>query len=153
MRRWGYLIPVGATPQAVYSPVWLFAESHPGEVAEVCLAHSDATLSVAARVEEALHELIGGFKARRLRVSEVDVEEAAEHMKRVLVEWRSMGLRTAVDVTPGRKSMSIAAYKAAVEAGADVVTYLHLLDRGYEGLPIHLAPRPVWRLVYLRGGP
>ncbi|RLG02191.1 MAG: hypothetical protein DRN61_06910 [Thaumarchaeota archaeon] len=150
--RWGYLAPVGARPQAVYSPLWLFAERH-GGLEEVCLAHSEATLSAALRVEEALKHLVEGARATRIQVPEADVEEASRLMRGVLEAWRARGLKLAVDVTPGRKAMSIAAYKAAVEAGADAVIYLHLLDPSYEGLPVHLIPSSAWSLVYLRGPP
>ena len=54
-------------------------------------------------------------------------------------EYKNKGL-IAVDVTPGRKIMSIAALEAAVKTKVDKIYYLHLLDEGYRNLFVSEIP-------------
>ena len=56
-----------------------------------------------------------------------------------ITECKNEGI-VAVDVTPGRKIMSIAALEGAKRAQADKIYYLHLLDESYRDLLVDEIP-------------
>lgn len=63
-------------------------------------------------------------------------------------ELRRSGLRVVVNITPGTKLMSLAAYMGAVEGGADEVFYLSVRDSSYSRellpfIPKHALERAV----------
>jgi len=83
-----------------------------------------------------------------LRVPEVDIERAVNLVKGRILREKESGEEVLVDVTGGRKTMSIACYKAGIEAGCKVI-YVHLRDEKYFNWLYPLIPRHKYSLVVL----
>ena len=147
---WALLLPVGTRPEAVVSCIYAFAR----RVEPPALLHlfpSPGTRHEAARVAEAARALLGGVEVLETVVEEASLLGIVEAARGAIRAARGRGMRVAVDVTTGRKVMSVALYKAAVEEGADLVLYLHLKCREFEGLLYPLIPASCVELVALKG--
>ena len=148
---WALLVTVGGRPEPVVSSVYAFAEEY-GPPVHVHLFPSRATEALVPVVGAAVKALLGEVEVEHTVVDETDIEACFRAVAGVVGEMKGRGLSVAVDVTPGRKTMSVAAYKAAVEGGADLVLYLHLRCPEYEGEIYPFIPRHCARLVRLWGG-
>ena len=138
-----YVVSVGTTPEAVVSCVWAYADER-GPPRVVHLVCSRETEGLAPELERELRVVCG--PDLEVGVTVVDAEDvlgSAEAVRSVVESLKRAGMRVVVDVTPGRKTMSIALFKAAVEGGADEVRYLLLRDRSYEGCYYPEIPRPL----------
>lgn len=147
---WALLIPVGARPEAVVSCVHAFTE-RVGRPSLVYLFSTPGTRRHVKAIAEAVVVLAGTAEVREAAVGEADIAGLVDAARSAIREARGRGLRVAVDVTTGRKVMSVALYKAAVEEGADLVLYLHLKCREFEGELYPLIPKHCVELIALRG--
>ena len=141
---------VGVRPEAVVSCVYAFRDRF-GSPLIVYLFPSRLSEPFVERIVRALEVLLGEVEVRHEVVEEADIGEAARVISGAIERLRGEGFRVAVDITPGRKTMSIAAYKAAVESGADLILYLHLKCREYESVIYPLIPKHCAQLVVLGG--
>ena len=144
-----YGVTVGTSPAAVLSCIWAYIEVN-GPPREIILFPSPKARPVAETVRKAVEKAwpeVG--RCSIVEIPEYDVERAAEIIYGVFRERRRLG-SIHVDVTPGRKSMSIAVYKAALDAGAEKVFYLHLRDDEFKETLYPLIPVGARKLVRLR---
>ena len=141
---------MGARPEAVISCIYAFAKRIP-HLKRIHLLPSQVTLSYVSAVARATVAIVKGVEVSHTVINEVSLNEIVETVSKLIKEYRAGGLRVAVDVTTGRKSMSLALYKAAVDHGADLVLYLHLRCREFEGVLYPLIPKHCINLVALKG--
>jgi len=146
--RWIYVTCVGTTPEAVYSPLWALIEE--GLTVDlVHLLHTEGTRRHAEALRDAIRILanLDEGSVRISEVEEVNIEETVKQAKSIVEEYRSHGFKVIVDITPGRKPMSISMFQAAMQGEAELITYLHLLNREFEREPYPLIPMWLVRLV------
>jgi len=153
--KWALVLTVGVRPEAVVSCVYAFRDRFESP-SIVYLFPSRLSEPFVERIapsktSRALEVLLGEVEVRHEVVEEADIGEAARVISGAIERLRGEGFRVAVDITPGRKTMSIAAYKAAVESGADLILYLHLKCREYESVIYPLIPKHCAQLVVLGG--
>ncbi|RLE62801.1 MAG: hypothetical protein DRJ47_10165 [Thermoprotei archaeon] len=146
MDEYGLCIPVGKTPEAVLSVILALLEKY--DIRKVTLLPSKETLRYAGLVSKILLKELN-VQVDIVCVPENSIEGICSTCRKILREYEVLGLKTIVDVTPGRKTMSISLYTAALEHGADKVTYLHLLDERYRGVLYPLIPKPLRKLIIL----
>lgn len=153
MSEWVVFVNVGTTPEAVYGPIWALAEEYGIKPSAVYLVYTEGSSRFLETVKRAVRVVLGkGVRFYEILVDEADIDKFVETVARHISGRKGEGRRVVVDITAGRKTMSVAAYKAALEAGADLITYLHLRDRAYEGWPYPLVPKALSKLVTLYGG-
>jgi len=99
-------------------------------------------------VKSIIREDLGVSSVDHLRVPEVAVDRIVNLVKGRILREKESGERVLVDVTGGRKTMSIACYKAGIEAGCEVI-YVHLRDQEYLNVLYPLIPRHKYSLVTL----
>ena len=99
-------------------------------------------------VKTIIGEDLGVGCVDHLKVPEVDIERTVNLVKGRILREKSRGEEVLVDVTGGRKTMSIACYKASIEAGCKVI-YVHLRDEKYFSWLYPLIPRHKYLLVVL----
>jgi len=145
-----YVISVGLTVEAVLSCVWISAEKY-GVPARICLVFSGRTYAFKDSVSRALRTLFPNVHVDYIVVDEASVDDIVESVSHKLVEYKDAGFDILVDVTPGRKTMSIGLYVAAQKCKANKVVYLQLKDRSFEGILYPLIPKPYIRQVVLLG--
>ena len=102
-------------------------------------------------VSRAATAIVEGVDVTYTVVDEVSFDGIVEAASRAIEDSRARGLRVAVDVTTGRKSMSLALYKAAIDSNADLILYLHLRCREFEGVLYPLIPKHCADLVVFKG--
>ncbi len=149
---WAYITCIGETPEAVYGPLWALIERGV-KPSTFCLLYTKGTKRLVDLVKEHINMLIGidDIFVETKEISEVDVEEISKTIEDLVSSYKNRGFKVIVDVTPGRKPMSIAAYQGAIRGKADLTTYLHLMSRDFEKTPYPLIPRSLIRLVELQG--
>ena len=150
MSKWAIVIGVGTNPYAVASCLYAF-KREVGDAARVYFLHTSATEEVARAVAKAAKHLFPGADAKFVEVPDADLEVIVGKAREVIREARGEGLRIAVDVTPGKKTMVIALYRAGVEEGVDEVLYLNLICREYESVLYPLIPKHCIKLERLGG--
>jgi len=148
--KWALVLTVGVRPEAVVSCAYAFRDRF-GSPSIVYLFPSRSSKPLVERIARALEELLGDVEVRHEVVEEADIGKASRVISGVIKRLKGEGFRVAVDITPGRKTMSIAAYKAAVESGAGLILYLHLKCREYESVIYPLIPKHYAQLVVLGG--
>lgn len=143
---------VGQTPEAVYSSLWALIDE--GIIPlKVHLLYTKSTREHLERLEEAIKVIMEPHASVIAydEVDEVDIESISGKVKDLISMYKSSGLAVVVDITPGRKTMSIAVFIGALEGQADLVTYLHLMKPAFEGKLYPLIPRSLIKLVNVRG--
>lgn len=150
--KWAYVTCLGETPEAVYSPLWALIEKGV-RPSRVHILYTKGVRRLLDKVKKQITIVaeLSDDAIEASEVDEVDIEENARKVKEVVERYRAEGFKVSVDVTPGRKPMSIASFQGAIDGQADLVTYLHLMLRDFERRPYPLIPRSVARLVQLRG--
>jgi hypothetical protein len=78
---------------------------------------------------------------------ETDFGGIVEHFRKPIVRINEEGGTTAVDVTPGRKFMSVIAFQAGIKFEADHIYYGYVSDSYYYGRLYPAIPRPVVELI------
>lgn len=132
MSQWCLAITVGSKPEALINSLILFNEKH-GAPQLVLLFPSKKTRQIAEKIKKIAELLFTDASVEIVEISESNIVKAAETIQEAITEAKKRSLSIAVDVTPGRKTMSLAAYKAAQQADADLTLYLHLTCSEYQG--------------------
>ena len=145
-----YIINVGRTKEAVISCYWAYIERSKRVPDIIHFIVTNLTLQFLGDLRRAFSiisekEITFNYTI----VNEEDLEGMLTSLKQVIKEYKEKGYEIVVDVTPGRKTMSIALAQVAFEANADEVYYLHLKERKYEGYLYPLIPKPLVKLVRL----
>jgi len=149
MLKTAYLITVGTTPEAVINCFWAYINSkEPPDVVHFVVS------KVSENLRDLLSEALNAISEREMKynytiVDEENILRSIEVVKKAIEEYKRTGHKVVVDVTPGRKTMSIALFQAALEVGAEEAYYLHLRDRSYERELYPLIPTPLLKLVRL----
>ena len=147
------MVTVGTSVEAVCSSFWCYVDEGPRPVPDViCFIPSDETLKFIERLKACFNVIAGKelvFK-EPVVIDEADVEGSVSSVVKVISRFKEEGFHVVVDVTPGRKTMSIAAYQAAIKGCADEIVYFHLKDPTFERKFYPLIPRKVRRLVFLK---
>lgn len=126
------MLTVGSSPQAVLNCIFTFL-LHYSKPQKIILFPSKITYKIADKITKNLQKINPEISIETYQIEEADINGASRKIAEKILDAKRAGLRVAVDVTPGRKTMSLAAYKAATEAGADTVRYLHLTCPEYQG--------------------
>ncbi len=149
---WIYITCIGKTLEAVYSPLWALIEEglKPSRIHLLYTKETRKSLEEIKKILEAIAE-VNGSAITADEIDEVDIEGISEKIRDLTLSFRDQGFSVVVDVTPGRKPMSIALFQGAINAQANLVTYLHLMDGSFEKWPYPLIPRSIVRLVELYG--
>ena len=147
---WSFIVGVGLSVEAVVSCLWSFVEKY-YLPKEVCFIYT----SVTKRFRDVLKDVIKTFSPtisiKDIVVDETDIESIVERVGSVIDEYRSRNYKVCIDVTPGRKTMSIALYYAGLKKNVDRIVYLHLKDRMFEKEIYPFIPKPCIDLVTLHG--
>ena len=143
---------LGLSPIIVVNILWMLQEEYDVKVSKVILF---TTRSVKAKfggkVSLCLKKLFGIGDVEVRLVNEVDVESAIRTMRECLRILKEEGVKVIVDITAGRKTMSIALYTAAMNENVDLITYVHLIDSRFQNMPVPLIPYTKLRLIRLAG--
>lgn len=140
------IVNVGNTPEAVVSVILAVLEKT--SVDKVVLFPTPATEEIARYLKGILEEELN-LEVDVIVLKGYGLEEMVKTYSNVIDELKNKGYHVIVDVTPGRKVMSIAAYTAGVKANA--IVYLHLHDERFRGWLLPFIPKPLTELTVLRG--
>jgi len=147
--EWSLVTGVGARPIAVASVLWTYSRIF--NIKELYLLPSEKTLCHAENLRKVAMLLFGDIEVAIEAVDETDLGAIASKVEDLIRKIKNKGYRVAVDVTAGRKTMSLAFYKAGVLGGADLITYLYLRETYFENVLFPLIPKHLTRLVKLHG--
>ena len=126
------MLPVGSSPQAVLNCIFTFITYY-SIPRKVVLFPSPLTYQIAVKVARVIRKINPEIGVETHQIEEANINSASAKISEKILDAKKIGLRVAVDVTPGRKTMSLAAYRAAQQAGADLTLYLHLTCPEYQG--------------------
>ncbi|MEM1744379.1 MAG: hypothetical protein QW794_00965 [Thermosphaera sp.] len=150
--KWVYVTCLGETPEAVYGPLWALVERgiKPSKI-HVLYTEGVKWLLDKVKKQMAIVAETSDDVVEATEVDETDIEDNARTVREIVERYKAEGFKVSVDVTPGRKPMSIATFQGAIDGQADLVTYLHLMMKDFERKPYPLIPRSVAKLVLLKG--
>lgn len=121
-----YLTTVGLSPKAVINGIWA-AVSRNVKIDELILFGTQNSIEESVPlVKEKLKEFVPIGKIITVPISEENVVEIMERMKRVIGERQRRGRAVCIDITGGRKTMSAAALASAYFTDASFVYYFWL---------------------------
>lgn len=148
-----YVTTVGTSPEAVFNPLWYFAEIRSWVPDEVYLLWNEDVKEELEKVKGLIGRLSKAYRkeikinaGEELRFDESDPVEFRKKAGRLVQELSKRG-EVVVDITPGRKFMSALLLGAALVEKAGEVTYLHLDDwRRYVGKLLFEVPMAKQRL-------
>jgi len=147
---WSFIISVGLSIEAVVSCLWSFVEKY-YLPKEVCFIYT----SVTERFRDILRDVVKTFSPtisiRDVVVNETSIENIVKKVGSIVDEYRVRGYKVCIDVTPGRKTMSIALYYTGLRKNVDKIVYLHLKNKMFEGEIYPFIPKPCIDLVTLYG--
>jgi len=146
---WAYISCVGKTAESIVSCLWALSERGIAPQLIVLLHHRE-TRGVAERVKEMAKALLEEVETKLECCGECSLAEVRDYGRKILKELKEEEYRLVVDVTSGRKIMSIGLFDAAIEAKADMIVYLELKDDRFLKFLYPLIPKPLIELVVLR---
>ncbi|RLE61987.1 MAG: hypothetical protein DRJ38_10445 [Thermoprotei archaeon] len=148
-RSYFLFICVGTNPIAVASVIWAYHEIL--DLKGVYLFPSSSTLDVAEKLGEATRFLIEDSVVKIQTIDEANIKKSSTIITDALKEVKKLGYRVGVDVTAGRKTMSLALYRAGMSEKADLITYLYLKNSVYQDVLYPFVPKSQITLVVLHG--
>lgn len=144
---------VGKRLEAVCSSFWCYVDetsSYPSCVCFIPSRETESFVSVLERCFNVIADKQLDFKGPVV-IDETDIVSAKHRIVEAISKFKSEGFEVTVDITSGRKTMSVAAYQAAMEGEADEIVYFHLKDPSFESRLYPTIPRVARQLVFLRG--
>ncbi|OYT30707.1 MAG: hypothetical protein B6U94_05765 [Thermofilum sp. ex4484_79] len=145
-----YLSSVGLQPVVIVNSIWMFSKRY-GCPDVIYVFPTRETEKFIESIIEAVKCICRNIKVEKRLVNDIDISRLIRDFSDVIRECKEKGYKTVVDVTAGRKTMSIALYSAAVQTGVDAIIYVHLKDAYYLGYVLPLIPRSLISLVVLNG--
>jgi len=146
---------LGVTPHAIYNTIWAAISKNICKPAKFHFIASKEAIKHRNIVEKKVKTICQEFlditpEIKFHIVDEHDLEDIFKVPREIARQEKEKGNKVIVDVTPGRKYMSIAALLAAFDCGAEKILYLHLKDISYQGLDYPLIPYPLQELRDLK---
>jgi len=152
MRVW--ITNVGRQTYAVINPIWMWLLEGYDPIDTVVLIYNEKVKHEKEIIKKKLEILFSYYK---VNVS-IKFEESAEEWSKYWLNFIDIMKKYAVDadevildLTPGRKFMSVAAflaYNALRKKGLNIkMVYLHLLDLSYQQRPLSTIPLPLQKFI------
>jgi len=142
-----YIITTGITPEAVISSIWAYLDKE--HINKLILLSSEKALDKAEQIADITKEVFGISLVQIEIIDETEIRSSIQKITEIMSKEKNEGNKIIVDITPGRKTMSIALYAAAREKNADKILYLHLKDTSYQRTLYPEIPKSQVNLVNL----
>lgn len=146
---------LGVTPQAIYNTIWAAVSKNMCKPTKFHFIASKEAIKQRSIIEKRVNAICHVFlkitpEIKFHIVDERNLEEVFKVPQEIVQQEKEKGNNVIIDVTPGRKYMSIAALLVALDYGAEKILYLHLKDISYQGLDYPLIPYPLQELRDLK---
>jgi len=146
---------LGVTPQAIYNTIWAAVSKNMCKPVKFHFIASKEAIKHRSTIEKKVKAICQEFlnitpEIKFHIVDEQDLEEIFKVPREIARQEKEKGNNAVIDVTPGRKYMSIASLLAALDCDAEKILYLHLKGPSYQGKDYPLIPYPLQELRDLK---
>lgn len=143
-----YFSSVGLQPIVIINSIWIYSKKF-GCPSNICLFPTEETEKYIDFIDNKTRLFCNSIRTEYFVVDEINISSLIDFFIKIIEKYKKLGYKTVIDVTAGRKTMSISLYSAAIKANSDKIIYIHLKDSSYMGVFYPSIPKSLVSLVVL----